>query len=164
MQMNLSSSKIQSLKTCNKNRKTSMLFAGSRSPLSSPVSYARSRPICCETLPKTYYSVTERLFSYFCTGRAREVRSIRLRARLVSDHLHCILIFTRGGKRFTGCLSTDTSNHNGNHHCAHPSNIQSMGRFLMQRCSSDDDQPVLFKKEKVSPPRSIRSFVSNLQW
>jgi hypothetical protein len=51
-------------------------------------------------------------------------------------------------------VSTDTLNHNGNHHCAHPSNIQSVGLLLMQRCRSEADQLALLKKQKDFSPRS----------
>jgi hypothetical protein len=62
MQMNLSSSKIQSLRTCNKSQKTSMLFAGSRSMTFKSCIMRSKLTICCETRSKTCYWVTGRLF------------------------------------------------------------------------------------------------------
>jgi hypothetical protein len=103
-------------------------------------------------------------FPYLCTGCARQVPSIRLPARVVSGHRHCILICIRRRRRLTRCSLTDTSNHNGNHHDAHPPNIQSVGLLLMQRCRSEDDQLVLLKTRSGFSPENIGSIVSNLKW
>jgi hypothetical protein len=60
-------------------------------------------------------------------------------------------------------MLTGTSNHNGDHHYVHPSNIQRVGLSLMQRCRSEDDQPVLLKKRNGFSPGNIGSIVSNLK-
>jgi hypothetical protein len=152
------------LRTCNKSQKTSMLFAGSRSVTSKFRVINPKSSYMLRNAVETVLLGERTAFSYFCTGCPRQVRSTRLPARLVSGHRPCIIVFITQGRRFTECVSTNTLNHNGNHHCAHPSNIQSVGLLLMQRCRSEEDQLVLLKKQKGFSPRSGGSIVSNFKW
>jgi hypothetical protein len=145
-------------------QKTSMVVAGSRYiPFKSRI--IRSKPNYMLRNEVENVLLSQRTtFSYFWPGCARHVRSIRLPARLVSGSRHCTPVFTRQRRRFTRCLSTDTSNRTKNRYSAHPSNIQSEGLLLIQRCRSEDDDPVLLKKRNGLSPGNMGSILSNLMW